>query len=442
MIATGRRRWTGALATALVATSMLASLPAQSWRDSLVSSFDDVWQTINDTFYDPTFGGIDWQGAKSELRPRVLSAATPEAARDVIRELLGRLKRSHYVLLSPTADDVVSGPAIVPIEIRIADAGVVITDVLSKRAVTAGLKEGLVVAAIDGKTTASLLNGLEASDSRTSNLQAWRRISRELYGPDGSRAVLRVRDAEGRVRDLSIDRALPPGEVVQFGNLPPLHVVNESTSLKSPRGKRIGYIKFNFWMVPINEPVAAAVDRFRKDDGIVIDLRGNPGGLASMMSGIAGHFIGDALVLGSMRTRQTPQPLMYRVNPRIATSDGRRVDVFGGKLAILVDELTGSTSETFTGALQSLGRARVFGRQTMGQALPAVTKRLPSGDVFMYALGDFTTSNGRSLEGAGVIPDVAIPLLPRQLLAGRDPDLEAALAWFDTARPAVSAVRR
>ena len=64
----------------------------------------------------------------------------------------------------------------------------------------------------------------------------------------------------------------------------------------------------------------------------------------------------------------------------------------------------------FAGALQSLGRARVFGRQTMGQALPALTKTLPNGDVLLYAVGDFVTSTGRRLEGAGVMPDEQLPL--------------------------------
>jgi carboxyl-terminal processing protease len=125
--------------------------------------------------------------------------------------------------------------------------------------------------------------------------------------------------------------------------------------------------------------------------------------------------------------------LEFRANPRRSTSDGRRVEPYAGPLAILVDELTGSASECFAGALQSLGRARLFGTTTMGQALPASTRALANGDVLMYAVGDFVTSNGRRLEGAGVVPDVvAIP--SRQSLAeGRDVVRDAALAWIDAA---------
>ena len=149
-----------------------------------------------------------------------------------------------------------------------------------------------------------------------------------------------------------------------------------------------------------------------------------------MMSGISGHFISDAgTLLGRMRTRQGQ--LEFRPNPRLSTSDGRRVLPYAGPVAILVDELTASASECFAGAMQSLGRARVFGRQTMGEALPALTKQLPNGDVLIHAIGDFVTATGRSMEGNGVIPDQPITLSPGGLAGGRDPDVAAALAWLD-----------
>jgi carboxyl-terminal processing protease len=96
-----------------------------------------------------------------------------------------------------------------------------------------------------------------------------------------------------------------------------------------------------------------------------------------------------------------------------------------------VDGLSGSASECFTGGMQSLGRARVFGQVSMGQALPALFDRLPNGDVLIHAYGDFVTADGTRLEGRGVIPDEVVPLTREALAAGRDPALEAALAWID-----------
>jgi carboxyl-terminal processing protease len=148
-----------------------------------------------------------------------------------------------------------------------------------------------------------------------------------------------------------------------------------------------------------------------------------------MIRGIAGHFLAEPALLGRMHLR-TAQ-LEFRANPRRSTSDGRRVEPFAGRVAILVDELTASTSECFAGALQSLGRARVFGRTSRGEALPAATRQLPNGDVLMYAIGDFVTSTGVRLEAAGVVPDQPVLRSRTALAAGRDEALEAALGWMD-----------
>ena len=123
--------------------------------------------------------------------------------------------------------------------------------------------------------------------------------------------------------------------------------------------------------------------------------------------------------------------LKFVVNPRTTTVDGRVVKPYGGPVAILVDEMTASASECFAGGLQDLGRVRIFGRRSMGQALPASTRRLANGDVLEYVVGDFVTSKGRSLEGGGVVPDEIQPLSIASLTAGHDDPMRAALAWFD-----------
>jgi carboxyl-terminal processing protease len=398
-----------------------------------LASFDEVWQTIADTFYDPSFGGLDWNEVRAELRPRVEATSSPDDARRVINEMLARLKRSHFVVLSSSVLDggAPIGEATVPIEVRVAAQGLLITNV--EAGSTAGLVAGQWMRSIDGRSTADWKSVDAGPDARLRTYQVWRRAYRALHGDAGSLAELDVEGIDGRVRHISARRIREAGQIVALGNLPPLAVRTDVRELKTPEGRRVGFIAFNLWMTAIAEPVAAAVDRFRSADGIVLDLRGNPGGLAAMMSGISGHFMSDpGTLLGRMQTRQGQ--LEFRPNPRLSTSDGRRVVPFAGPVAILVDELTASASECFTGALQSLGRARVFGRQTMGEALPALTMQLPNGDVLIHAIGDFVTATGRSMEGGGVTPDEPITLTPAALAEGRNPDLAAALSWLDRAR--------
>jgi carboxyl-terminal processing protease len=398
----------------------------QDWRAAGLAAFDTVWLTINETFYDPDFGGIDWAAVRAELRPLAARAPTVDDQRAVIRDMLGRLGQSHFALLTSAPDELApAGPAGVPFDVRVTPAGVFV--VTRVGAISTGVAPGDVILEIDGAPVADLIAG-SARDPRHADIGR-RRAMRALSGIEGEPVRLKVVSPAAEPRDVTVARVRLPGEIVTVGNLPPLRVHLEAEERATPMGRRVGVIAFNVWMAAVAEPFATAVDRFRGHDALVIDLRGNPGGLADMIRGIAGHVLAEPAVLGRMHMRGLD--LEFRANPRRSTSDGRSVEPYAGPVAILVDGLTASASECFAGALQGIGRARVFGTKTSGQALPAVTQQLANGDVLVYAVGDFVTSAGRRLEGAGVEPDVEVPLDPARLAAGQDA-LAAALQWVDT----------
>jgi carboxyl-terminal processing protease len=181
-------------------------------------------------------------------------------------------------------------------------------------------------------------------------------------------------------------------------------------------------------MVPLLKKFDATVDEYRDVDGIVIDLRGNGGGVGAMVMGLAGHFTEDRVPLGVMRTRTTE--LKFSSNPRRVDTSGERVDPYAGPVAILTDGLTGSASEMFAGGMQAAGRMRIFGDTTAGGVLPASMDRLPNGDVLYHAFGEFETADGTYLEGRGVYPDEPVALSREALLAGRDDVLLAAMQWI------------
>ena len=430
-----KRSGLAVLAGLCLAAAGVAAAPApqaQDWRATAVASFDAAWQTINETFPDPVV-------RRHRLGRRPTGIAAARRGRCVSRCGARRHSRdaraTEAIAFRPAVDDRRRRAAGIILRARRRahlrrgrdrDAGHG-----SRPARDAGLHAGQAIVTIDGTDVAALVRRAEGADPRTKNLNAWRRVNQHLYGADNSTAVLNVRDADGTRHDLRVQRTPGAGETVKLGNLPPLRVAFEEHEARTPAGRRAGVIWFSVWMTPVSDPFERAIDKYRRADGLVIDLRGNPGGLAAMMRGISGHFVDRPLVLGTMHTRQAD--LSFTVNPRTATSDGRSVKPFAGPVAILIDELTGSTSETFAGGLQSLGRVRVFGRPSMGQALPALTRELPNGDVLMYAVGDFITSTGKRLEGDGVIPDTIVPLSVKALAAGKDEPLDAALRWFDTA---------
>lgn len=414
-------------AAAVSVTSAAQSVAPSPAAAANLALFDEVWTTINNSFYDPTFGGLDWAGVRAELRPKAAAAATMDDARAVVREMLGRLKRSHFALLSsgPGRQDddmVLTGEAAVDIDVRVLGADIVITK--TRMPSTIGIKTGQRILSIDGKDM--------TPRSGEPALTSWLRVNAALHGFTGSLADI-VLAGGARV---SAPRTLPLGQVVRFGNLPPTRVRVDQSLATTPAGHHAGVIGFNMWMAQLDQPIASAVDAYRSADGLVFDLRGNPGGIAAMIGGVAGHILERADLLGTMRTRQIPQ-LKFAANPRTVTTAGRLVTPFRGPVAIIVDELSASATECFAGGLQDLGRVRVFGRTSMGSALPASTKTLTNGDVLEYVVGDFVTSKGRSLEGVGVVPDEIQPLSIASLTAGRDDALQAALAWIDKQVPGI-----
>jgi carboxyl-terminal processing protease len=217
----------------------------------------------------------------------------------------------------------------------------------------------------------------------------------------------------------------------KLGFMPTVHSRMESETL-TVDGSEIGLVRFNLWMLPVMGPLDQAIDKFRNAQGIILDLRGNLGGIAGMLLGVSGHFLNDYVSLGTLKMRGNE--LQFRANPRKVSPTGQRVEPYAGSVAILVDGLSLSAAEIFAGGMQAIGRVRVFGEQTGGQALPAIWDKLPNGDVLYHAFGDFVTANGTRLEGRGVIPDELVPLTRADLLLGRDAPLKAAVDWITGAK--------
>ena len=418
-----------AIAAAALLTLGLAAPLDKVWLES----FDAAWRIVNDTYYDTTFNGVDWPSVRRELRPRVEAAKTPDEARSAIREMIARLRDSHFVLIpnghtpaAGVARDTSGDPGI---DVRYQDGAVLVVGVADEGpAKEAGVRPGWTIHAIDGDPLEPALSRVAAAAGpRLAPLETWRLLTEKLHGPIGSPVHLSFVDGHGSRRELRVPRRAEEGEPVKLGTFPTLHVRTAERSIRAPSGGTLGYLRFSVWLTPVDPFVARAIDRHRDAAGIIIDLRGNPGGLAAMLMGIAGQFVPERVSLGEMRTREGT--LKFYANPRKVAPDGRPVTPFAGRVAILVDSLTGSASECFAGGMQSIGRARVFGERTMGQALPALFDRLPSGDVLVHAYADFVTSSNTRLEGRGVEPDVAAPWSRGALLEGRDTALDLAVEW-------------
>jgi C-terminal processing protease CtpA/Prc len=130
--------------------------------------------------------------------------------------------------------------------------------------------------------------------------------------------------------------------------------------------------------------------------GLVVDLRGNAGGLVLGGLQVLDLFLSD-VVLGFRDTRFGPIPLGY-ANPRAATLP----------VAVLIDRDTASTAEIVAGALQTRGRARLYGEVTAGKGVGQTTVLLSHGGELRLVTFDWSLPDGRSIHGWGLTPDVPI----------------------------------
>jgi carboxyl-terminal processing protease len=391
-----------------------------------IDTFEKVWTTVRDKHWEKNPGGLDWQAVHDELRPKIDRAETADQARAIIRDMLSRLKETHFaifpaVVYNDVGEDIV-GDGSTGINARVLDGQAVVVRIdPGSPAERAGVKPGWVIASAAGRELAPAIRQIQA-DPAIRELNLERAVLARITGPVGAKLRLGLLDGANRNTTLDLTLDPPRGEVSQFGNLPATRVWFES--------KKIGntaYVGFNMFLdLPrVMARFGDAVSGCMKCDGLIIDLRGNPGGIGGMAMGMAGWLIGTAdQRLGTMYLRDAT--INFVINPR--------PEVFAGPVAILVDGSSASTSEIFAGGLKDLGRARIFGTRTAAAALPSVIERLPNGDGFQYAMANYISEGGKALEGVGVSPDVEVKLTREALLAGHDPVVDAALDWIRKAK--------
>jgi len=434
----------GALLTACSRTPATARVAVDAPSPPAVeplATFDSVWTIIGRTHWDSAYNGVNWNALRDSLRPRAAAATTQRELRRVLQQVVSSLRQSHFDIIPQEIADVATGSdaqidlprtAHVGLTTRWSAEGMLVTRVVPGSAADrAGIRAGWLLDVINDDTLAVQLARLpKATDPRRVALSAYQLSEGGLRGAPGSTLTVSLRDGSNRRHTLTLDREPIAGQMVKFGNLPP-QLASLTWERQQVGGKRVGIIRFDIWMPVLAREFDVAMDSLRDSDGLVIDIRGNFGGVVGMAMGIGGHLVDSAVPVGQMITRT--QTLKFTMNPRRVSTSNQRVEPFGGPVALVVDALSVSTSEIFSGGLQDLSRVRVFGEQTAGQALPAVAGRLPNGDILYHAIANFVGPSGRSMEGDGVIPDERVVPDRSGLLQGRDPAVDRAVNWAATA---------
>ncbi len=415
-----------------------------------LATFDSVWSIVNRSYVDTAFVSRRWRVLRDSLRPRAAWVGRRPEVEALLSAMLSNIPESHfYIIPSRLATDAElagdgesAGEGTTGVAVRFAGIRPVAWQVeQGSTGYVAGIRPGDVIESIGGRSSATAvaqLDRLPVASRQRARSDLLRRMNADLSPADGTSIKVRVRSpASESSAELSIVGTPVKGTVSKFGNLPPIAgIVRVSHSVPAKEsGDRgcVGTIAFNIWLPALVRELENAVNATADCVGIIIDLRGNPGGVGPMVMGFGGYFVATPLSLGTMVMRD--MTLRFAINPRQRLlMDGTRRGPFAGPVAILVDALSGSTSEIFAAGMQRIGRARVFGEPSAGAALPSLADELPSGDVFVHAIADFRDPDGKRIEGVGVVPDQIVLLDERELARGVDAPLEAAIRWIRARR--------
>jgi carboxyl-terminal processing protease len=258
-----------------------------------------------------------------------------------------------------------------------------------------GLKAGDVLLEVNGKPVSDLLLP---------------KIVQLVRGPAGTPVTLRVaREGAGQPIKLQLTRGKVEVPSVSWRRLP---------------GEPVAHLAIHAFGEHTDRELRAALEALRKDGarGVLIDVRGNPGGLKEQAVAVTSEFLkgGDVFIEQDARGNRRPVP----VRP-----GGVATDL---PLVVLIDEGTASSAEILAGAIQDHGRGKLVGARTFGTGTVLQPFDLSDGSAVLLAVAQWFTPKGRKIWHNGITPDVAVALPEGALVLL--PETEAGLTAEELAR--------
>lgn len=238
----------------------------------------------------------------------------------------------------------------------------------------------------------------------------------EKAGLKSGDSIIRINDES--VTDMSLDVAAskikgPAGTTVKLlilheGETEPVEMEITRTRVEIPsihfemRGN-IAYIHIAQFTERTETELAPIIQKLEEENakGIVLDLRGNPGGFLDIVVKVTSHFMTEGVIVEVKSNLDKIDT--YSVSPGVASTSLPMV--------ALVDNFSASSSEVLAGALQDHHRALISGNTTYGKGSVNYLHQLSDGSGLYITTGRWLTPNGRLIEGQGIEPDVKLELI-------------------------------
>lgn len=349
--------------------------------------FEKNWTIIKTSFYDSELNGQNWSRWKKHYKGKI---KTDEDANVAINTMLESLDDpySRYLDKKNYADQNVSiNSKITGIGVNISSIGgrtYVVSVIEGSPAASAKLKEGDILIKVNGKSIA----GLKTSE-----------VADLVRGPENSTVNLTILRHKKQI-NFKIKRK----EI-------------KITTVKSSVDKNIGYIQvLSFIGTTTPDEFITALEKTDKTKGLIIDLRGNTGGLLPNAIFIANMFINKGNLVSIIGRNGYKQNIYAQETEYVIEKP----------LLVLVDGGSASASEILSGALKDYHRAKLIGTKTFGKGMVQKIIPMPNETGLNLTIAKYLTPSGHDINKKGINPDIEIKLSKKDITQNRDVQLSKA----------------
>ncbi|BCX79561.1 S41 family peptidase [Campylobacter sp. 19-13652] len=257
--------------------------------------------------------------------------------------------------------------------------------------ITVGIKDGAltVIAPIDNTPAykAGIKAGdiiLKINDEATLGITIDEAVNKMRGKPKTPITLTIVRKGEPKPFDIKLTR-----DIIKV----------ESVSSKLIKNDNILYIRVSNFDKNVTQKARDAIKKYPNVDGIILDLRNNPGGLLNQAVDLVDLFVDDGVIV-SQKGRNEGENLTYKASPRNTLTKA--------PLVILVNGGSASASEIVSGALQDTKRAIIVGEKTFGKGSVQSIMPINKLEALKITIAKYYLPSGRSIQAVGVEPDVVV----------------------------------
>lgn len=354
--------------------------------------YHEAWQRLLEEYVDPSYNHQDWYHWKDHYKGRL---QTQEDAYVAIQTMTSSLNDVYTRYLKPR---------------DMAEQTISIDSKLSGIGVQISMKDGKLFVVSIFEDTPAFKAGLMPKDviSKIGDV--------DTSGMDVEDAADHIRGPEGTIVRLTILR----GNQALVKEIPRAEIKIKSVFTKPLKDPQVGYIRLSSFISETEmSELDAVVAKVKGKKAIILDLRGNYGGLLTNAVDVADMFLDKGAIV---------QIVDKNHNQR--SFDAQPGVVLDQPLVVLVDGGSASASEIVSGALKDHKRGVLIGSQTFGKGLVQKIVPLYDGSGLNITISKYLTPNGTDINKKGIEPTIKVPFTPQDFFHDRDPQLDKALSYL------------